>query len=168
MEQPEGFQQGGDDEDLVCMLDKSLYGLKQSARVWNRKLRDYLISIGFIQLHSDNCIFYHPKTGVIIAVWVDDLVLFEKGMEGINRLKKELNTEFEMKDSGELKYFLGIQVLRNRKEKRIQLAQSGYTRQILERFDMESSKPMSTPLATGTKLIKATDSKHSTSTTTKA
>jgi hypothetical protein len=61
-----------------------------------------------------------------------------------------------MKDLGELKYFLGIQVHRDRVRKIIHINQSGYNRTILERYGMQNSKPASTPLSTGARLTKAT------------
>lgn len=78
IEQPEGFRVGTEEEDLVCRLRKSLYGLKQSLRVWNQKIRNYLKSIGFEQTYSDPCVYINKETGVIIAMWVDDLIIFGK------------------------------------------------------------------------------------------
>jgi hypothetical protein len=89
-------------------------------------------------------------------MWVDDLIIFGKNMTSINDLKVQLNEEYEMKDLGELKYFLGIQVHRDRERKIIHISQSGYNRIILERYGMESSKPTNTPLSSGARLIKAT------------
>ena len=91
---------------------------------------------------------------IIIAMWVDDLIIFGKDMASINALKAQLNEEYEMKDLGELKYFLGIQVHRDREQK-IHISQSGYIRTILERYGMQDSKPANTPLSTGTQLVKA-------------
>ena len=54
MEQPEGFT---DETDKVCKLERSLYGLKQSAGLWNQKLDQYLCKIGFQQTHSDHCVY---------------------------------------------------------------------------------------------------------------
>src|SRR5579859_5757884 len=68
----------------------------------------------------------------------------------------QLNEEYEMKDLGELKYFLGIQVHRDRERKIIHINQSGYNRTILEQYGMENSKPASTPLSSSTRLTKAT------------
>src|SRR5439155_5173785 len=66
-----------------------------------------------------------------------------KDMVGINSLKEALKEEYEMKDLGELKYFLGIQVHCNKEQKLIHINQSGYTRTILERYSMQDSKPAS-------------------------
>ena len=60
-----------------------------------------------------------------------------------------------MKDLGELKYFLSIQVHRDKDRKIIHINQTGYTRMILGRYGMQDSKPVKTPLATGTKIVKA-------------
>ena len=156
MEQPEGFVQGTEEEDLVCQLNKSIYGLKQSARLWNRKIRRMLLSKGYYQTHSDHCVFVHPITKIIVAIWVDDIIIAGKTTEDINELKDQLNKAFEMKDLGELKYFLGMQVYRDRMKRQIHINQSGYIKTILERFNLLDCNPVSTPIATGTQLRKST------------
>jgi len=153
MEQPEGYEMDG--EDLVCKLLKSLYGLKQASRVWNRKIRRFLKSIGFAQTYSDPCVYVNKDTGVIIAMWVDDLIIFGKDMASIQDLKMVLNKEYEMKDLGELKYFLGIQVHCSKEQKLIHIGQSGYIGTLLERYDMQDSNPTRIPLSQGAKLTKA-------------
>ena len=89
-------------------------------------------------------------------MWMDDLIIFGKDMASINDLKAQLNEEYEMKDLGELKYFLDIQIHRDRERKIIHISQSGYNRTILERYGMQNSKPASTPLSTSARLVKAT------------
>ena len=109
MEQPEGFTKVDDEgQQLVCKLNKGLYGLKQSARNWYKKLHGFLESIRFVRLYSDHCIYFNAGTGVIIAVWVDDLIILAKEMKEMDYVKKQLKKRFEMKDLGELEYFLGI------------------------------------------------------------
>src|SRR5438046_746606 len=156
MEQPEGFEVGTKEDDLVCRLRRTLYGLKQGTRVWNQRIRLFLKSIGFDQTYSDPCVYINKKTDIIIAMWVDDLIIFGKDMASINDLKAQLNEEYEMKDLGELKYFLGIQVHHDRERKIIHISQAGYNRTILEWYGMQNSKPASTPLSTSARLIKAT------------
>ena len=154
MEQPEGFEIGSG-EDFVCQLRKSIYGLKQAPRVWNQKIRRFLKSIGFEQLYSDPCVYVNKEKGIILAMWVDDLIIFGKDLNSVNDLKAQLSEEYEMKYMGELKYFLGIQVHRDRERKIIHISQPGYYRIILERFSMQDSKPTSTPLSSGAQLTKA-------------
>lgn len=108
MEQPEGLEVGTKEEDLVCRPRKTLYGLKQAPRVWNQRIRLLLKSIGFEQTYSDPCVYINKETDIIIAMWVDDLIIFGKDMVRINDLKVQLNEEYEMKDLGEFSYFLGI------------------------------------------------------------
>ena len=90
-------------------------------------------------------------------MYVDDLLIFGKEMKAINEVKEKLTKMFEMKDVGELKYFLGMQFHRNRKERTLTITQSGYIGAILERFQMMDAKPMTTPMATGTKLYKSNE-----------
>jgi len=87
-------------------------------------------------------------------MYVNDLLIFGKEMIGINEVKEKLAGMFEMKDVGKLKYFLGMQIHRNRKERTLTITQSGYIGAILERFQMMDAKPMTTPMATGIKLYK--------------
>src|SRR5205814_9716278 len=110
---------------------------------------------GYRQTHSDHCVYVHPVTKIIIAIWVDDLIIAGKNTKDIEELKHQLRKEFEMKDMGELKYFLGIQVLRDREHRQIHINQNGYVNSILERFGLLECNPVSTPIAAVTKLQKA-------------
>ncbi|GAU15979.1 hypothetical protein TSUD_338500 [Trifolium subterraneum] len=100
--------------NLVCKLQRSLYGLKQASRQWNTKLTDTLISSGYTQSMSDYSLFTKKSaTGfTVILVYVDDLVLGGTDMEEINTVKTLLNNKFSIKDQGVLKYFLGFEVAR--------------------------------------------------------
>ncbi len=78
MKQPEGFVIKGQ-ENLVCKLNRSLYGLKQSPRCWNHALDSQLKKIGFKQTDSDPCIYVSSEGEMcIIAVYVDDILLAGK------------------------------------------------------------------------------------------
>ena len=106
----------------VCKLNSALYGLKQAARVWNKTLGAYLIQIGFIRLDLDNGVFYHLKLTVIIAVYVDDLLLFSPNRTDIDLIKTKLSARFNMSDLGPCYFYLGIEIIRNRKERIIYLS----------------------------------------------
>ena len=154
IKQPEGFVDDGHDVDMVCELGKSLYRLKRLAHLWNQKLDRYLHKISYTQTNVDPCVYVNNDNGVIVAMWVDDLIIFGKDSVGVDFLKLQLRMKFEMKDMGELQYFLRIQVLHDRKKKLFQILQHEYVNMILERFDMHNSSPVFTPMATGTKLTK--------------
>ena len=73
MEQPEGYEEKSrTGENLVCKLQKSLYGLKQSGRNWNAILYTCLSENGFIQNPADHCVYTREKHDekVIMIVWV--------------------------------------------------------------------------------------------------
>src|SRR5271154_5511404 len=101
MDQPEGFKVNG---DLVCKLTKSLYGLTQSPRQWNKKIHGFLVETRFVRTNADHCVYVNPTTLVIIALWVDDLMIFAKDIGTLNNVKVKLKESFKMKDLGELNY----------------------------------------------------------------
>lgn len=150
MMQPEGFVRMGMKRNMVCRLLRSLYGLKQAARVWNQKIHAFLIKLGFVRSNADPCLYI--KKFLYITIWVDDLLIVGKNGRDIANVKGQLAGEFEMKDLGKLEYFLGMRIMRSLNGS-ISIDQNGYIRQILERFGMEASKPVSTPIATGTRLV---------------
>ena len=98
--------------DYICKLLKALYGLKQSPRLWQKKLRDTLIKLGFNPLKSDNCV-YISQSGVIIITYVDDMLITGPDTQGIKDIKKALQDKFEMDDLGAAAYFLGVQIIQD-------------------------------------------------------
>ncbi|GAU47119.1 hypothetical protein TSUD_98960 [Trifolium subterraneum] len=113
--------------NLVCKLQRSLYGLKQASRQWNAKLTETLIASGFTQSKADYSLFTKKTCQGFIAilVYVDDLVLGGTDMTEINQLKALLDQKFSIKDLGSLKYFLGFEVARSKSG--ISLCQRKYT-----------------------------------------
>lgn len=147
MKQPEGFEETGQ-ENLVCRLIKSLYGLKQAPRQWNIKLDKFLTELGFIRLSSDHSIYVsEDENGIIfIAVYVDDLLVISKSLEKIAKLKSDLKSRFEMKDLGEAKYILGIQMERDREKRIIRLTQKEAIGNMLEKYQFEKANGCTTPM----------------------
>jgi len=146
MEQPEGFEVKSDvGEKLVCKLNKSLYGLKQSGRNWNKILHDYLCENDFVQNSADHCVYSRQteKERVIVVIWVDDLIIAASNNDSLNCVKKMLTARFKMKDLGKLNYFLGIDFHQN--EGYVKMSQKRYILKVLERFNMSDCKPRSTP-----------------------
>ena len=138
----------------MCQLKKSLYGLKQSPRCWNRKLSEYLCSIGFTQGSADSCIYI--KTGdslMIVAVYVDDLILAAEDFDDMVAVKRELSSRFKMKDMGELHFILGMGVEWDKRRGTVKLQQTQYIKRMLRKFGMADANPVLTPADTSVKLI---------------
>ena len=155
MEQPEGFVVKNK-EDLVCKLKRSIYGLKQSPRCWNSTLNCHLKEMGFVQLTADPCLYTSSKKKMFhIAVYVDDIVLACKSIERIAEVKKALAKQFEVKDLGELHYFLGIKVVQDQKSGEVWIGQPAYAKNIVQHFGMEHAKAVATPVDPSVKLEKA-------------
>ncbi|KAJ9544551.1 LOW QUALITY PROTEIN: hypothetical protein OSB04_024258 [Centaurea solstitialis] len=126
-------------------LQRSLYGLKQSGRMWYNRLSDYLISKGYTNNLICPCVFIKKTTSgyVIIAVYVDDLNIIGTHKE-INEVIMLLKGEFEMKDLGKTKYCLGLQI--EHMHNGILVHQSNYVEKVLKRFNMDKANPLSTPM----------------------
>ena len=92
---------------------KCLYGLKQAARMWYLLLSDFLKEIGFSPMAVDPTIFKHSKSGVVIGLHVDDLILTGADEDAIEEVKKQLKSRFEMKDLNEAESILGIRIRRD-------------------------------------------------------
>jgi hypothetical protein len=98
--------------NMVCKLQKSLYGLKQASRKWYEKLTALLVREGYTQSTSDYSLFTlqrdHQFTALL--VYVDDIILAGNSMAEFDRIKAVLDTAFKIKNLGQLKYFLGLEV----------------------------------------------------------
>jgi hypothetical protein len=156
MIQPEGFVTPGL-EHLVCKLRKSLYGLKQAGRAWYQKIHQVLIDLGFHSLHADTCVYvlHQSSTIMLLALYVDDLLLLSNSMDRLNTLKHDLSSRFSMTDLGEAQYILGIQIQRDRTARTLSISQREYISKLLEHTGMSDCRPAPTPLETGTTLTKA-------------
>ncbi|KAF6212135.1 hypothetical protein GE061_012656 [Apolygus lucorum] len=131
-----------------CKLQKSLYGLKQSGRQWYLKLDERLKAIGMIPSESDPCVYTWGKgeEAVILAVYVDDIVLASKDQEKLRILKQKMMDEFRMKDLGKIHYCLGLEFDYDFEKGKLKISQRKYINEILKKFKMETANPISTPL----------------------
>ncbi|XP_042018960.1 uncharacterized protein LOC121766776 [Salvia splendens] len=145
MEVPPGFcEEFG--KGQVCRLRKTLYGLKQSPRVWFGRFCQAMFKHGFKQSHSDHTLFLKKRNGKMtcLIIYVDDMIITGDDAEEIQNLKENLFREFEMKDLGALKYFLGIEVLRSKHG--IFLRKKKYVLDMLAETGLLDCKPAETPM----------------------
>ena len=152
LQQPEGFHQGG--PDCVWRLLKALYGLKQSPRVWNKKLDTVLHELGFTCIKSDTSIYIWIRGDVkiFVPVFVDDLTLASKSISAISHVKTELGKRFKLRDLGPTSSLLGIEITRDRSQRRLCLSQRQYISDMLDRYNLADSAPVTTPIDPGLKL----------------
>ncbi|SMY29126.1 unnamed protein product [Zymoseptoria tritici ST99CH_1A5] len=148
IELPEGFPAP---DGMCAKLNRSLYGLKQSSRLWYLRLRVFLESIGWKACNNDQSVFMHPD-GMYMTVYVDDLLIFGPDESKIAAVKAQLSQEFKMTDLGRCAYYLGIHV-QQRTNGDVHLHQSNYLQQIAEKFDLQDSTSLSTPMDSRGKLL---------------
>ena len=136
---------------LLCRLKRSIYGLKQSPRAWFDKLSAVVLSYGFRRAYSDHSVFVRQQTsGVIILVfYVDDIIVTGSDNEGIVELKAHLNKDFQTKDLGHLRDFLGIEVARSKYG--VSLSQRKYLTYLLSESGMLGARPAETPMDSNVK-----------------
>ena len=155
--QPEGIVDPDRPND-VCKLNKSIYGLKQSARCWNTTLDEYLKSVGYCKSKADECIYVKSVKDanghisfVILGVYVDDIIPVSNDPAMLKAEKAALCERFEMIDQGEIHYLLGLSIKRDRESRTLTISQPNYTEKVLRKFGMENCKPISPPLEPGRK-----------------
>lgn len=146
MEQPSGFAEN----DKVCLLKKSLYGLKQASRQWNKRIVQFLKNFGFKQSWVDSCVFTYEIDNDItyLLLYVDDGLLCGNNDEIINKLLHELHIEFEI-TYRDAEFFVGLQIQIDRRSRTLKLFQKVYAEKVLERFNHLDCYPVSTPAEVG-------------------
>lgn len=148
MRQPPGFVPAGK-EKLVCRLRKSVYGLKQSARCWNKRIHEVLVQAGFQQGKADPCLYMKVVSGkrAYVLIYVDDiLVACEEGKD-IAAVHSELKNHFEITELGDLRSFLGMEITAENGGYSISL--KGYIENLAEKYGLSDSKPVKTPMDPG-------------------
>jgi hypothetical protein len=156
MQQLEGYTIPGK-ENHVCLLKKSLYGLKQSPRQWYKRFDSFMLSIRFCRSEYDSCVYYkklQDKSFMYLLIYVDDMLVAASNKEEIKKVKEQLSSEFEMKDLGTTKRILGMEIKRDRPNEKLYLSQRNFVEKVLNRFNMKDAKFVSTHLATKFKLSK--------------
>ena len=128
----------------MCHLKKTLYGPKQSPRIWYTKIASFLKSQGYKATNANHVVFI--KTQTIVAIYVNNLLLVGLDINLIDSLKKKLNQIFKMTDLGPCQYYLEIQIIRNQSLGTIHFDQTEYVKQFLQTFQMTDSKPMTMPI----------------------
>ncbi|GAB2268978.1 Belongs to the helicase [Dionaea muscipula] len=154
MEQPPGFVAQGEC-DCVCRLKKSLYELRQSLRAWFGRFNSVVLEFRLHQSVKDPSVFYRTSSDgcIFLVVYVDDIVITGSDNARITLLKTFLHSHFQTKDLGSLRYFLGIEVSRCKRE--IFLSQRKYALDLLRDTGMLDCMPRDTPMLPELRLLSA-------------
>ena len=129
---PLGYE-GSMHRDKVCKLKKALYGLKQSPRAWFGQFTQAMRVLGYQQCNGEHTLFYKnasPDSSTYLIVYVDDIIITGNNLKEIECLEKHLDKNFQVKQLGPLKYFLGIEFARS--SEGILMTQQKYILEILE------------------------------------
>ncbi|WVZ70690.1 hypothetical protein U9M48_019333 [Paspalum notatum var. saurae] len=138
--------------DRVYKLRKALYGLKQAPRAWYARLKSFLLKSGFVMGSVDKTLFLLSRghDTLIVQIYVDDIIFGGSSHALLSSFAEQMSREFEMSLMGELQFFLGLQIKQGLEGTFVH--QAKYTRDILKKFNMGDSKPMTTPMSTNTAL----------------
>ena len=149
-QQPPGFADPARPND-VCLLSRSLYGLRQAPRAWFQRFVEHALSIGFRQTRTDSSLFVYKRGNAMayLLLYVDDMILSASSQDLLQHIVRSLQSAFAVKDMGPVSYFLGIDVQRNREG--FLLSQSSYALDVLDRAGMSNCKPVATPDETSSK-----------------
>lgn len=114
MKQPPSFIENGK-EELVCVLQKDLYGLKQEAKSWYDELNKTLIEANFAQSNADPCLYITSNNEwCFLVVYVDDIIIATRTNGVIDKIKDNISSNFQIQDLGNIKLYLGIEVINQR------------------------------------------------------
>ncbi|GJU75428.1 retrotransposon protein, putative, ty1-copia subclass [Tanacetum coccineum] len=141
MVQPEGFVDPNHPRK-VCKLQRSIYGLKQASRSWNKRFDEEIKRFGFTQNLDEPCV-YQKASGrnvTFLILYVDDIIIMGNHIPSLQSVKDYLGKCFAMKDLGEAAFILGIKIYRDRSKRLIGLCQNAYMDKILKRYKMDNSK----------------------------
>jgi hypothetical protein len=148
MKQPEGYE--ASNKELVCKLNKNLYGLKQGAIEWNRKLHEILTKEGYNQSRNDLCLYSKQQNGkwLYISTHVDDLIVVSADSQMIKDFEEKISKTVIMKNLGNLQHYVGLQFERD-EHGIFSVHQRKYIDEKLREFNLTDSKPSKIPRNTG-------------------
>ncbi|KAF5459453.1 hypothetical protein F2P56_023397 [Juglans regia] len=151
MAQPPGFSHP-QYPSFVYKLNKAIYGLRQSPRVWYARLTSRLVDLGFTISGADSSLFIYQSAHIttFVLVYVDDLLITGSSMQFIYDLVAAISCDFPITNLVKLSYFLGVEASYN--SEGLLLTQHKYIIDILHYTNMRSAKPVKSPVSTSKKL----------------
>nr|CCA21002.1 copiatype polyprotein putative [Albugo laibachii Nc14] len=146
---------------MVCIIDKALYGLRQSGIEWNTEVNRWFIDYVFVKCETEPCLYFHDRDGefTIVLLYVDGIFCATKNVEFKNKIFEQLDKRYGLKDQGLLSTYLGVQV--EQTDTSIKIHQTKYCQEIIERFNFINAHSSRIPMETNTGLtVVDTDMDH--------
>jgi len=139
---PEGFQEPG----KCWLLQRALYGLRTSPLLWLKEFSATLRALGLQQVDEEACLFRNDW--LLVFFYVDDIAAICRtaDLHKFHQFKTALMSKYEMRFMGELRWFLGIRVIRDRKQRKLWLCQDSYVAKIAKGFGLDHTKPAKVPM----------------------
>jgi hypothetical protein len=137
-------------ESWVWKLVKSLYGLKQAGRMWNREMHESMVGWGFRHLLCEWCVYVRVKDGVtnLVAIHVDDMVAAASTRAANEFFKTQLHSKWDISDLGDVQFCLGIGIVRDPDRRTITLSQTALIDRLVTQFFQTDAHPVTTPMET--------------------
>lgn len=135
------------DSDVLLLLLRALYGLKQSPALWYRHFSETLIELGLKQVSGIECLYANDE--MLVFFFVDDVAVIydRKFTNQVDEFQKKLFSKYEMRYVGEIEWFLGIKIARDRYRRHLFLSQDSYIDKLTVKFNIDlSNKALGSPL----------------------
>jgi hypothetical protein len=146
----------GAPEGTVLLLQKPLYGLKQSGREWYIEACRGLKTLGFRPCFSDPSIFVTEDRSLIIGLYVDDMLVLGKDPQAVDAIIRGMKDIWEIKDIGDVDLILGLKVLRNRATGTLKINQTAYIQGLIDKFRLQDAKSVGLPVGDRNTLVQGT------------
>ncbi|KAF8720239.1 GAG-pre-integrase domain, partial [Rhizoctonia solani] len=157
---PDGFPEselpsGIPCKELALQLNKAVYGLKQAGYLWICHAMQVFVEIGFTQLKFNPCLFFmnvSPNCCVWVLIYVDNFTILAPSPKTMSSTKLILSAAFQLKDLGEVKQILGLEINRDREKGTTRLLQRKYVHNLLLELGLENCKPIYSPMESALQL----------------
>jgi hypothetical protein len=130
-------------EDLVCKFKRALYDLKQTSKMWYDIIHKFLTDLEFKRSNSNHAVFTDSRTKIYLAMYVDDLLLFELNLNHLQNIQNELKQRFKMTNLRQLSHYLDMKIIIYSDRNQLMLIQSIHLKKILKHFRINQFKLVS-------------------------
>lgn len=143
-------------ENMMCRLDKAIFGLNQAASALNKTINAVFLKTGFRSCGADQCVYVKGQEGdyIYVCLYVDDINIAAKTSREIQKVKTASKNSFKIKELSQTKFILGMEIDHNRNSSTIMIRQTRYIDDVVSRFNHQGGKAVFNPCKSGTKPLK--------------